>query len=68
MKTKSCDGKLGLPTQQGALVWRAQLSPSGSRKSGKYHKKAGELDLEQGTAPGGTGPSWKELSEYGQKG
>jgi hypothetical protein len=34
----------------------------------KYHNKTGELDLEQGTAPGGTGPFRKELSEYGQKG
>jgi hypothetical protein len=36
--------------------------------NGKYHKKAGELDLEQGTAPGGTGPFRKELNEYGKKG
>ena len=36
--------------------------------NGKYHKKAGELDLEQGTAPGSTGPFRKELNEYGQKG
>jgi hypothetical protein len=34
----------------------------------QYHKKAGELDLEQGTAPGSTGPFRKELDEYGQKG
>ncbi|GAH59145.1 unnamed protein product, partial [marine sediment metagenome] len=26
----------------------------------KYHKKAGELDLEQGTAAGSTGPFRKE--------
>jgi hypothetical protein len=36
--------------------------------NGKYHKKAGELDLEQGTAPGSTGPFQKELNEYSQKG
>jgi hypothetical protein len=36
--------------------------------NGKYRKKAGELDLKQGTAPGGTGPFRKELNEYGQKG
>jgi hypothetical protein len=34
----------------------------------KYQKKAGELDLEQGTAPGSTCPFRKELNEYGQKG
>jgi hypothetical protein len=34
----------------------------------KYHKKAGELDLEQGTAPGSTGPFRKELIEYRHKG
>ena len=33
-----------------------------------YNKKAGELDLEQGTAPGSTGPFRKELNEHGQKG
>jgi hypothetical protein len=36
--------------------------------NGEYHKKAWELDLEQGTVPGGTSPFRKELSEYGQKG
>ena len=29
----------------------------------QYHKKAGELDLEQGTAPGSTGPFRKKLNE-----
>jgi hypothetical protein len=33
----------------------------------KYHKKAEEIDLEQGTAPGSTGPFQKELNEYNQK-
>jgi hypothetical protein len=33
----------------------------------KYHKKAGELDLEQGITLGSTGPFRKELNEYGQK-
>ena len=36
--------------------------------NGNYHKKAGKLDLEQGTAPGtapgDTGPFRKELNEY----
>jgi hypothetical protein len=36
------------------------LSPNGSRKSTeKYHKKAGEFELEQGKAPGDKGPFQK---------
>ena len=59
MKAESCDdiylaGRSGLAyavaTKRQQVVNR------------KYHKKAGELDLEQSTAPGDTGPFRKELN------
>jgi hypothetical protein len=44
------------------------LSPKRQQEiNGKNHKKAGELNLEQGTAPGDTGPLQKELNGYTAK-
>ena len=65
MKTKSCDDKY--PAERSGLAC-AVVTKRQQEVNGKYHKKAGELDLEQGTAPGNTGPFEKELNEYGQKG
>ena len=54
------------------LVWLLcschQTAKRQQEVNGKYHKKAGELDIEQGTAPDDTGSFQKELNEYGQNG
>ena len=65
VKTKSCDDKY--PAERSGLAC-AVVTKRQQEVNRKYHKKAGELDLEQGTAPDDTGPFRKELSEYGQKG
>ena len=65
VKTKSCDDKY--PAERSGLAC-AVVTKRQQEVSGKYHKKAGELDIEQGTAPDDTGPFQKELNEYGQNG
>ena len=65
MKTKSRDDKY--PAECSGLACTV-VTKRQQEVNGKYHKKAGELNLEQGTAPGDTGSSRKELNEYGQKG
>jgi hypothetical protein len=65
VKATPCDDKnpAGRSGSACAVVTKRQ-----QEVNGKYHKKAGGLDLEQGTAPGDAGPFQKELNEYGQKG
>ena len=65
VKTKSCDDKY--PAERSGSAC-AVVTKRQQEVNEQYHKKAGELDLEQGTAPGSTGPFRKELNEYGQKG
>jgi hypothetical protein len=65
MKTKSCDDKY--PAERSGSAC-AVVTKRQQEVNGKYYKMAGELDLEQGTEPGGTGLFRKELNEYGQKG
>ena len=65
VKTKWCDDKY--PAERSGMVC-AIVSKRQYESNGKYHKKARELNLEQGTAPGDKGTFWKELNEYGQKG
>jgi hypothetical protein len=64
VKAESCDAKY--PAERPGLAcavatkWQQEVN-------GDYHKKAGELDLEQGEALGDMGPFRKELSNYGHK-
>ena len=65
MKTNSCDDKYAAePTgTANAVVTKQQREVND-----EYHKKAEEVDLESGTAPGDTGPFKRSLNDYGQKG
>eukprot|EP00613_Pedinella_sp_CCMP2098_P064901 CAMPEP_0171984808 /NCGR_PEP_ID=MMETSP0993-20121228/274022_1 /TAXON_ID=483369 /ORGANISM="non described non described, Strain CCMP2098" /LENGTH=200 /DNA_ID=CAMNT_0012637645 /DNA_START=144 /DNA_END=743 /DNA_ORIENTATION=- len=51
------------PAQQAAVVTKRQRE-----LNDEYHKKAAEVDLESGTAPGDMGPFKRSLNGYGQKG
>jgi hypothetical protein len=63
-KLKSCDDKY--PAELSGLAC-AVVTKRQQLVNGKYHKKAGEFDLEQNTARGDTRPLQKELNEKGQK-
>jgi hypothetical protein len=56
VKTKSCDDKY--PAERSGLACTS-VTKRQQEVNGKYYKKAGELDQEQGTSPGGTGHSGK---------
>ena len=65
VKTKSCDAQY--PAERtgkgcGAVTKRQ------AEVNEKYHKRAEELDLKQGSVPGVPGPFTKELSEFGKNG
>jgi len=59
VKTKSCDDKY--PAERSGLAC-AVVTKRQQGVNGKFHKKAGELDLEQSTVPGDTGSFRKELN------
>jgi hypothetical protein len=60
VKTNSCDDKY--PAERPGLACTVDTKQQ-QKINGNYHKKAGELDLEQGTTPGDTGPFREEFSE-----
>jgi hypothetical protein len=64
-RTKSCDDKY-LAERSGLA--RAVVTNRQQEVYGKYHKKAGKLDLKRGTlaAPGDTG-SFQKLREHGKQ-
>ena len=64
-KTKSCDNKYIAESNSTAS---AVVAKRQREVNNEYHKKATEVDLESGTAPGDTGPFKRLLNEYGQKG
>jgi hypothetical protein len=59
VKTMPCDDKY--PAVRSGTTC-AVVTKWQQEVNGKYHKEVGELDLEQGTAPGDTGPFQKEPS------
>ena len=65
VKTKSCDDKYAAESTGTA---NAVVTKRQREVNDEYHKKAAEVDLESGTAPGDTEPFKRSLNEYGQKG